>query len=158
MPRPVKCRRICHVPDTLEFAPVQCPEDKEPVILTVDEYESIRLIDQEGLSQEECSAFMQIARTTVQRIYDSARKKLADVLVDGRPLRIEGGDFWLCDGRNTDCGRQNCIRHVCHRYAEWKGEIEMRVAATHENGEVFQHFGHTKQFKIYLLLQTIQAK
>lgn len=101
MSRPAKCRRVCHYPQTLEFLPSQGADGKAPVIMTVDEYETIRLIDREGLSQEQCSVFMQVARTTVQRVYEGARKKLADVLVEGRPLRIEGGDFRLCDGRGS---------------------------------------------------------
>ena len=68
MPRPTKCRKVCHFPQVLEFLPFQAGEQKAPIILTVDEYETIRLIDKEGLSQEQCCEFMQIARTTVQRI------------------------------------------------------------------------------------------
>ena len=150
MPRPTKCRKVCHFPHTLEFVPAQGVEGKEPVILTVDEYEALRLIDKVGLSQEQCSAFMQIARTTVQRIYESARKKLADTIVDGRPLRIAGGDFWLCDGHSIHCGQDGCFKHRYHQqYEKPKGEGSMRVAATYENGRIFQHFGHTEQFKVY---------
>ena len=65
MPRPVKCRKVCHFPQTREFCPAQGCNGKSPVILTVDEYETIRLIDKEGMSQAECSEFMQVARTTV---------------------------------------------------------------------------------------------
>ena len=99
MPRPIKCRKVCHFPDILEFRPSNEKGgrgeggEKEAVLLTVDEYETIRLIDKEGYSQEQCAGFMQIARTTVQRIYEIARKKVADAIVDGHPLRIEGGDF-----------------------------------------------------------------
>ena len=89
MPRKVKCRKVCHYPQTLEFLPQNNDAEQEPIILTIDEYETIRLIDRRGMSQEQCAAFMQIARTTVQRIYETARKKLADFVVEGRPLRIE---------------------------------------------------------------------
>lgn len=150
MPRPTKCRKVCHFPETLEFIPKQGADEKSPVILTVDEYETIRLIDKEGMSQEQCSAFMQVARTTVQRVYDNARKKLADVLVDGRPLRITGGDFLLCDGQSVHCQKTACFKHLYHQHhAKPKGENMMRIAVTYENGQIFQHFGHTEQFKIY---------
>ena len=96
MSRRIKSRRVCKLPAVKEFVPVTAGEEKPPVILTVDEYEAVRLIDKDGFSQEACSVYMQVARTTVQRIYSSARKKMADSLVEGRPLRIEGGDFWLC--------------------------------------------------------------
>ena len=84
------------------------------ITLTVDEYESIRLIDREGLSQEECGQRMEIARATVQQIYAGARKKLADMLVEGLPLRIEGGDYRLCDGTGFTHGCGNCIKHRFH--------------------------------------------
>lgn len=96
MPRPIKCRKVCHFPDILEFRPSNKnggrgeEDEKEVILLTVDEYETIRLIDKEGYSQEQCAGFMQIARTTVQRIYEIARKKVADAIIDGHPLRIEG--------------------------------------------------------------------
>ena len=150
MPRPKKCRRICDYPQTPSFIPAEMPEPMDAVILTLEEYETIRLIDKEGLSQEQCGDFMQVARTTVQQIYSSARKKLANVLVDGLPLRIAGGDYRLCNG-----GRSNCAHSACYKqklsqiYAKPKGEAMMRIAVTYENGEIFQHFGHTEQFKIY---------
>ena len=87
MPRPKKCRRVCDFPQTRAFLPEDPKSRDQAVILTVDEYETIRLIDKEGLSQEQCGDFMHVARTTVQQIYASARKKLADVLVDGLPDR-----------------------------------------------------------------------
>lgn len=97
MPRPTKCRRVCRYPETLAFLP-QGGAGGEAVALTVDEFEAIRLMDREGFSQEEASLQMDVARTTVQRIYDSARKKLADMLVCGLPLRIGGGEYRLCGG------------------------------------------------------------
>ena len=103
MPRPVKCRKVCHFPNVLEFLPADDTEKKTPIVLTVDEYETIRLLDKKGYSQEQCAESMQIARTTVQRIYEIARKKIADALIDGHPLKIEGGDFIICDGQSSDC-------------------------------------------------------
>ncbi len=150
MPRPPKCRKVCRIPDILEFVPLQDASGKMPVVLTLDEYEAIRLIDREGLSQEECSARMQIARTTAQKIYDTARKKLADALVEGLPLRIAGGSFRLCNGQDEGCRKENCYRQELFKlYERSKGEHTMRIAVTYENGEIFQHFGHTENFKVY---------
>ena len=150
MSRPRKYRRVCHFPQTLAFMPEKQEEEKTPVVMTVDEYETIRLIDKEGFSQEQCGDFMQVARTTVQQIYASARKKLADVLVDGLPMRIQGGDYRLCNGGGQVCVCSNCYKQkFYHMYEKPKGEAVMRIAVTYENGEIFQHFGHTEQFKIY---------
>ena len=150
MPRPMKCRKVCHFPKVLKFLPSD-KKDKEPqILLTVDEYETIRLLDKEGYSQEQCAGFMQVARTTVQRIYESARKKIADAIIDGHPLRIEGGDFWICNGQSSNCGLGGCYKQEFYqKYAMEKGEDIMRVAVTYENGQIFQHFGHTETFKIY---------
>ena len=150
MPRPRKCRRVCHFPQTLAFDPAENGEGKQAIVLTVDEYETIRLIDKEGLSQEQCGELMEIARTTVQQTYASARKKLADMMVDGLPLRIQGGDYRLCDGRDTLCGFDSCFKQTIHQqHKKPKGEHIMRIAVTYENGQIFQHFGHTAQFKVY---------
>lgn len=97
------------MPRVSEFIP-RC-ENAEFIVLTVDEYESIRLIDKQGFSQVESAAYMQVARTTAQQIYNSARKKMASALVDGKGLRIEGGDYRLCDGREQYCGCGGCQRH-----------------------------------------------
>ena len=132
MPRPKKCRRICDYPQTSSFIPAEMPEPMDAVILTLEEYETIRLIDKEGLSQEQCGDFMQVARTTVQQIYSSARKKLANVLVDGLPLRIEGGDYQLCNGGNRACGYHSCYKQEFHQqYTKPKGEHTMRIAVTY---------------------------
>ncbi|MGM9602481.1 MAG: DUF134 domain-containing protein [Faecousia sp.] len=150
MPRPRKCRKVCCLPSNDGFIPVRGGEELAPIVLNVDEYEAIRLIDREGLSQEQCGEYMHIARTTVQQIYSAARKKLADALVEGLPLRIAGGDFVLCNGNSEDYGCRNCHRQRIHpMYEKPKGEKIMRIAVTYENGSIFQHFGHTEQFKIY---------
>lgn len=149
MPRPRKYRRVCHFPQTLAFLPKE-DSQKEPVILLVDEYETIRLIDKLGYSQEQCSAHMGIARTTVQQVYAIARQKLADAIVDGRPLRIEGGDYQLCCGEQALPACSACFKQQLHQqYEKPKGDFIMRIAVTYENGNVYQHFGHTQQFKVY---------
>ena len=150
MPRPRKFRKVCHFPKALSFVPAENTEPLASVVLTVDEYEAIRLIDAEGHSQEACAERMHVARTTVQLIYASARKKLADMLVEGRPLRIEGGDYRLCDGNAPSCARQDCFKQQYNKmYEKPKGDTIMRIAVTYENGMIFQHFGHTEQFKVY---------
>jgi len=147
VPRPRKCRKVCHYPETLAFLPAG-GDGKEPVILTVDEYETIRLIDKEGFSQEQCGEAMEVARTTVQQVYASARKKLANAIVDGRGILIEGGDYRLCRGER--CGFAPCFKQQFHQqYEKPKGESIMRIAVTYENGMIFQHFGRTSQFKVY---------
>ena len=80
---------------------------------------------------------MQVARTTVQRIYEIARKKIADALIDGHPLRIEGGDFRICDGQSSNCSFGGCYKQeIYKKYAEEKGEGIMRIAVTYENGQI----------------------
>lgn len=116
MPRPLKKRYVCCEPQTTRFS----PEDacaKEEIILTVDEYETLRLIDLEGLSREECASQMQVSRTTVQSVYNSARFKVADMLVNAKRLRIEGGDYRLggvCSRKCTHgCPKHCCTNHGC---------------------------------------------
>ena len=89
MPRPPRCRRICGVPQVDTFCPNGC-EDAEPILLTLDEYEVIRLVDLEQQTHEQCAAQMDISRSTVQEIYESARRKIAACLVHGKPLHITG--------------------------------------------------------------------
>ncbi len=119
MPRPRKWRKVCCLPESNRFGPLNQPADSDNyVVMTVDEYESIRLIDLEGLTQEECAVQMNIARTTVQAMYNSARNKLAQSLVNGKVLWIEGGEYRLCDGGGEYCGGSRCRRHLCQRMDE----------------------------------------
>ena len=81
--------------------------------MSVDEFEAIRLIDHMDLTQEECAEQMGVARTTVQAIYNQARKKVARVLVDSIPLTISGGTYqlyggnWGSDGRLSGACKRN---------------------------------------------------
>ena len=79
----------------------------EPVALALDEYEAVRLMDHEGLTHEQCAEVMQVSRTTVTEIYASARRKLAEAIVEGRALEIGGGSVKLCDRRDP-CGYGVC--------------------------------------------------
>ncbi len=97
MGRPRKFRKVCRKPGCTHFAPKGMGEDSETVTLSIDEYEVVRLIDYNRMTQEECARQMNIARTTVQKMYDEARSKIAKFLVDGTSLQIEGGDIEYCD-------------------------------------------------------------
>ena len=108
MPRPPRCRRICGVPQVDTFCPNGC-ENTGPILLTLDEYEVIRLVDLEQRTHEQCATQMDISRSTVQEIYESARSKIAACLVHGKPLHITGGNYRICGGQEAaHCGR--CCR------------------------------------------------
>ncbi|NLW59178.1 MAG: DUF134 domain-containing protein [Firmicutes bacterium] len=112
MSRPRKKRNVCALPKRTRFGPLETGAEPDGYVkMTVDEYETIRLIDLERLTQEECAKQMNVARTTVQGIYAEARKKLAESLVNGKMLWIEGGDYRLCDGYVESCRRCGCRRH-----------------------------------------------
>lgn len=116
MPRPRKWRFVCCLPEWDRFGPIDGPEDESNAVhMTVEEYEAIRLIDVEDLTQEECAERMNVARTTVQGMYNDARKKIAQCLIYGKVLYIKGGDYRLCDGYSEVCGNGNCMRR--HRGA-----------------------------------------
>ena len=116
MPRPMKWRKVCCLPESNKFGPLDSVlDDQDHVNMTVDEYETIRLIDLEGFTQEECAKQMNIARATVQGIYVEARRKLAESLVNGKVLIIEGGEYRLCDGLGNGCSR-GCHRHGRGRF------------------------------------------
>jgi len=146
-----KCRKriVCKEPDTNIFIP-QSVSNCEMLTMTVDEYESIRLIDLEGFSQEECANKLGVARTTAQLIYNNAREKLAKALVMGLGLQIEGGNYMLCDG-SSHCKRCHLItlQNDSNMILKEKESGIMRVAVTYDNGEIFQHFGRTDNFKVY---------
>jgi predicted DNA-binding protein (UPF0251 family) len=96
MARPVKWRRVALIPQVGYFKPAGIPlRALEEVALTVEEVEAIRLKDVEGLQQEQCAERMHISRPTFHRVLGSARRKVADALINGKAIRIEGGNFAL---------------------------------------------------------------
>ncbi|MFR2966742.1 MAG: DUF134 domain-containing protein [Anaerovoracaceae bacterium] len=106
MPRPKKCRRVCCMPVSMGFEPVKKGNNKLQVIMTVDEYETIRLIDKQGLSQEECGEYMGVARTTAV-IYNAPEKAAKPWL--GASLKIEEK---LCPMRNGRRGLRQKQKQV----------------------------------------------
>ena len=136
--RKTKPRHVETVPEYTRFEP-QGITYGEQVILSVDEFEVIRLIDLEHLNHEETANKMNVARTTVTTIYERARTKLADAIVNGKFLVIEGGHVHL----QSDIIDYNIGTNT------YKGDKIMRIAVTYDNGDIFQHFGKTSQFKFY---------
>lgn len=139
MPRTPKCRKIYSFPDYYSFIPEEAEEENiETIMLSLDEYETIRLLDYENLNQEECAARMGVARTTVTAMYENARKKLISAVVEGKRLFIAGGNIEIDRERNS-------IKISINE----KGDNMMRVAVAYDNGNVFGHFGRTEKFKVY---------
>ena len=139
MPRNTKRRRISGFPDYYSFIPEDAERDGiETIELTLDEFETIKLLDHKGLNQEECATRMGVSRTTVTAMYESARKKLGIAIVEGKRLSIAGG--------NIEIDRE---RYHLNINVNEKGDGTMRVAVTYDNGNVFGHFGRTEQFKVY---------
>ena len=124
MPRPQKQRCICSLPRAGGFTPQGC-EASGSVNLTYDEYEVIRLLDHMQMTQEQCAERMGISRPTVTRIYDEARRKVADMLVNSRNLTISGGDVYVCPAMRPECADEE---HCCHREREqaigWRKQRE----------------------------------
>lgn len=94
MVRPCKLRRVDGLPKNSKFGPV-ASKDYQVVEMSVEEYETIRLIDYEKLTQFECSEKMHVARTTIQKIYDDSRFKIADSIINGKFLQIKGGNYLI---------------------------------------------------------------
>lgn len=108
MARPVKWRKIDRMPTVLKFSPTDQNANGGENLLKLEELEAIRLKDLEGLEQVDCARQMEVSRPTFQRILLSAREKIADSLVNGKSIRIEGGHYTrnICPVRCMDCGRE----------------------------------------------------
>jgi len=108
MPRPILPREIETPPHATWFKPTGVPlRDLEEVVLTLDEIEAIRLADSEGLYQEQVAEQMKVSRPTVGRILASARQKVANALVQGKAIRMEGG---IINIRDPKLGKPCCER------------------------------------------------
>lgn len=117
MARPQKCRRVQFLPNATFFKPAGIPlRELEEIGISVEETEAIRLKDLEGLEQEQGAEKMNISRPTFQRILASARRKLADALLNGKAIRIEGGNFEMA-----------WRRFRCHKGHEWELETPVSV-------------------------------
>ncbi|MFH1382689.1 MAG: DUF134 domain-containing protein [Chloroflexota bacterium] len=120
MARPFKCRRVAFMPGVTYFKPAGIPlRSLEEARLTVEEAEAIRLKDLEGLEQEEGAEKMDVSRPTFQRILASARRKIADALLNGKAMRIEGGNFEISPRRFR-----------CANSHEWEVPSEAVAGAT----------------------------
>ncbi len=122
MARPLKCRKICSMPENKRFGPLSAMNNRDIIVMTLDEFETIRLIDHMGLNQEDSAKQMNVARTTIQSIYNSARKKIAKSLVDGHELFIEGGEYILCEGNHKGC----CTKCHCKKNNQASKEIDQQ--------------------------------
>jgi predicted DNA-binding protein (UPF0251 family) len=99
MPRPPKFRRVSFSPNVTYFKPAGVPLGAlEEVVLTIEEVEAVRLVDYENKNQEEAAKEMDISQPTLNRLLNSARKKIADALVNGKAIRVEGGNYTLNEG------------------------------------------------------------
>jgi predicted DNA-binding protein (UPF0251 family) len=111
MARPKRLRRLTFAPPVHSFFPAgreSHPNRKEMVIITMDEFEALRLADLECLSQEEAAKKMSISRATFGRIIESGRSKVARALVQGCCIEISGGAYMFGRGRYLQCPRCRC--------------------------------------------------
>ncbi len=112
MSRPRIQKRICDEPRVDTVTPSsKSGASKETVTMSVEEYEAMRLIDYEGLNQEQSALIMGVARSTVQRLYNEARKKIADSIINVKVLKIGGGDYAICVKKRDQKICSECNRH-----------------------------------------------
>ena len=121
MSRPCKKRRVICNPVTTSFQPQGGePENKESVILSIDELEAIRLADYEGLYQEDAAEKMNVSRQTFGNIISAAHKKVADFLINSKRLSVEGGsvDIGKCRFVCLACSHEWSIKRGAGKPAE----------------------------------------
>lgn len=127
MARPKKQRVICARPKFTQFSPLPVAKG-EPIILTMDELEVVRLHDLEKLEQSAVASQMLISRPTVATLLSSAHAKIADAIVNGKCLQIEQGDCTVCE-IGCACSLEECEgecqrRHRCGAYCRTKLQSE----------------------------------
>ena len=119
MPRPQKCRRVAFLPQATYFKPSGVPlRVLDEIILHIEEAEAIRLKDLNGMEQEEAAEKMNISRPTFQRVLASARRKIADALLNSKAVRIDGGNFEMSP-----------LRFKCTGGHEWDIPFETVMSA-----------------------------
>ncbi len=119
MPRPTKWRRVETVPTVVYFKPAGVPlRLLSETVLAVEEVEAIRLKDLEGLEQEDCAERMSISRPTFHRVLKAARQKIADALMNGKAIRVEGGNFAMAS---------QTLRCAAHGH-EWEAPFDAVVS------------------------------
>lgn len=125
MARPFKNRKVYYPPAMQGFKPFGLPLcSSEQIILQYDEYESLKLVNYDNLSQDEAAEKMQVSRPTLTRIYNSALKKLTQAFVEGKTILIKGGNiefdrdwykckkcFRLIDGLESHTPCPGCLRY-----------------------------------------------
>lgn len=127
------------VPEYVSFSPAGAGTPSNSTVrLALDELEAIRLIDLEGLDQQQAAERMGVARTTVAAVYARARRIVADALVNGKEISIGGGSVTFAPAAAHG-----------EPWPSKQKESMMRIAVTYENGNVFPHFGRTESFKLY---------
>ena len=95
MSRPKRIRKMNNPPHFKGYRPIGLPEENNPVVINFEEYESIRLSDFELNGQVEAARIMGISRPTYARIYESARRKVAQAFVEGKAIVFEGGKVYF---------------------------------------------------------------
>ncbi|MGC8497444.1 MAG: DUF134 domain-containing protein [Thermoplasmata archaeon] len=94
MPRPRRFRQVNRLPDTDYFVPANMSRyDAKEIVISVEEYEAIRLKDLMQMDQTEAAALMGISQTTFHRLLSEARRKVAEAIVNGKAIRIYGGTY-----------------------------------------------------------------
>ncbi|PKO98426.1 MAG: DNA-binding protein [Bacteroidetes bacterium HGW-Bacteroidetes-8] len=108
MPRPKRRRRMNNPPHFKGYRPIGITDETHPVLLNYEEYEAIRLSDYELLGHVQASAFMNVSRPTYTRIYESARRKIAQAFVLGKTIVFEGGKVYF-DSEWYTCSCCGCF-------------------------------------------------